>query len=653
MKNFCATVSLMFFAAALNAQFLPQAAPAAQPEAAQPAPSAKVKTPAKAAQPAAPVQSSNVSVSPSTSLDSGTLERTQDKLFDVESDSIDFENGSFKWKGRTFDLGSSRIVRARFERYLAMDLSDQNFDSYQKILKEITASLAPAAIDALDPDERDAIVKAAWSKLYDAAEYDIDNDGCIAISNCVYQVWRMASEYRKADIREKLAIADAKKTARETESLERKIASDNYMAQRRAMESPKSTRVVPPTIGANQVANQLKELAEAFGKKSLKTAEKTAVGAQAILQFQSQTMSFLTARKFQHATISAYFYRVLFKGSFQNFEVGKDEFAKFYPISNMLPTNDLMESLATEARNDVRESMISVNSLYDSGQRYSALMRLMETFMLGENEPSVRAFDFEKKKVLHAIYRDVMLLKDLADNRDLAAIEEALQRIGALANDFPSHEAYSKIRIARQASNLKIMQARAAAFNGNLDDAKAALEEAAIIWPLNPELDKFTDEVMKMSVGASKYVARFDELLERQNYREIMDSAAEFGIALRDSPEKIAKLKEIVGNVSQIDFLIAQAHELNLQGNSYVAWELLEKARSIDAADPILARAMASLAPSVADYVQILDKARLAEKSGRGVEALNLYLRAQDIFPTSQTCREGIERMSNSFPSFK
>ena len=647
---FIASMPAIFAAAALSAQILPpmQSASSAAPAAAE----SSAKAPAKAAAPAS-AGGSNVSLSPSTSLDSGTLERTQDKLFDVETDSIDFENGSFKWKGRTFDLGSSRIVRARFERYLAMDLSDQNFDSYQKILKEITASLAPSAIDSLDGAERDAVVRAAWSKLYDAAEYDIDNDGCIAISNCVYQVWRMAGEYRKADLREKLAAREAKKAERETESLERKIASDNFMAQKRAMETPKQTRVTPPVMGANQVANQLKALAEAMGKKTLKEAEKTAIGAQAILQFQSQTMSFLTSRRFQHATISAYFYRILFKGNFQNFEVGKDEFAKFYPVSNMLPTNDLMESLATEARNDVRESMISVNSLYDSGQRYSALMRLMETFMLGENEPSVRAFDFEKKKVLHAVYRDMILLKDLADNRDLAAIEETLQRISAVANDFPSHEAYSKIRIAKQASNLKIMQARAAAFAGNLDEAKTALEEAATIWPLNPELDKFTDEVMKMSVGASKYISRFDELVERQNYREIMDSAAEFGIALRDNPEKIAKLKEIVGNVSQIDFLIAQAQELNLQGNSYVAWELLEKARSLDAADPILARAMASLAPTVADYVRILDKARAAEKSGRGIDALNLYLRAQDIFPTSQTCREGIERVSNSFPSFK
>lgn len=647
MKFLKLTPIFVLFVASASAQLTPDMF---SPSPAKQAPQ-QPATPAAPIQNASPAPASNTTSSTSassTSIDSGTLERSQDKLFDVESDSIDFENGSFKWKGKTFDLGSSRVVRARFERYLAMDLRDQNFDAYQKILKEITGILSPAN-DEITPE----VIRSAWAKLYDAAEYDIDGDGCIAIANCVYQSWRMKVEYEKARVREVHAKYDQASAERVLDQMERKARMDNEAAQTRANSTSKDKRIVVAPTNVNKLAFVSKDYAEKVARKTVKEAEKIAVGAQSILQFQSQTMTFLLARKFQHANISAYFYRHIYKGGAQNFEVGKDEFTKFYPVSNILPTNDLMESLSTEARNDVREGMIAVNTLYDSGQRYTALMRLMETFMLGENEPSVRAFNYEKKKILHQLYRDVILVKTLADNRDLVAIEDALQRISALASDFPSHDAYSKIRIAKQASNLKIMEARASAFSGNLDAAKASIAEAATIWPLNPELDKFTDEVMKMSVGASKYISRFDELLERQNYREIMDNAAEFGIALRDNPEKIAKLKEIVSNVSQIDFLIAQAKELGLQGNSYVAWELLEKARTLDSADPILARAMASLAPSVADYVQILDKARLAENSGKCIEALNLYLRAQDIFPTSQTCREGISRISKKFPSFK
>ena len=56
-------------------------------------------------------------------FESSTFERTADKIFDTDKDSFDFENGSLNWKGKTFNVGDSRMVRARFERYLAHCLS--------------------------------------------------------------------------------------------------------------------------------------------------------------------------------------------------------------------------------------------------------------------------------------------------------------------------------------------------------------------------------------------------------------------------------------------------------------------------------------------------------------------------------------------------
>ncbi len=61
-------------------------------------------------------------------------------------------------------------------------------------------------------------------------------------------------------------------------------------------------------------------------------------------------------------------------------------------------------------------------------------------------------------------------------------------------------------------------------------------------------------------------------------------------------------------------------------------------------ADPVLARAMVNLAPNVADYSLVLRKAKEAEAEGKYSVALTNYLQAQDIFPTSQECRLGVER---------
>lgn len=598
------------------------------------------------APPAKAPASQTVSVSPAGgSMDSGTFERTMDKIFDFNSDSINLEDGTLNWKGKTFEIGNSKVVKARFERYLAMDLRDQNFENYQKILREITSMLY-----SNNDDLSDEVIRAAWNKLYDAAEYDIDNDGCIAIANNVFQTWRMRNEFKRYRISE----TDFKRNLESTKRLA--LRHLNFMEQEQSDDlgsgsvsrHKAAAQVGKRREGEAKAKSDALEIAKMTSELATKKATSEATAAKAVLQFQSSTLTFLLARKFQHATISAYFYRHLYKAGAQNFEVGKEQFLKFFPISNFMPTNDVVESLATEARNDVREGMISVNTLYDSKQRYSALQRLMETFVLGENEPSVRSFDFEKKKVLLQLYRDMSALKDLGDNHDLEGIEKTLERIKEVADDFPYREIYSKVKIGKQASNLKVMEARAAAFGGDMDAARAALAEAAQIWPLNPELDKFNDEVMQMTVGISKYEKRFDELLEKKNYREIMSEAAEYAIALKASPKKAAKLKEVVSDISQIDFLIAQAKELDTQGNSYVAWEMLEKAKQIDEQDPVLSRAMADMAPRVADYVRLLDSAKDAEKKGANAAALTLFLAAQEIFPMSQSCREGISRNANA-----
>lgn len=81
--------------------------------------------------------------------------------------------------------------------------------------------------------------------------------------------------------------------------------------------------------------------------------------------------------------------------------------------------------------------MAAVNALYDGGERYGALERLMETFAIGEYDPVMATFPFEKRKTLHKIYRDVSALKSLADSRDWGAIEKILEGFETLAPRLP------------------------------------------------------------------------------------------------------------------------------------------------------------------------------------------------------------------------
>ena len=133
--------------------------------------------------PEKPVVSQNAQPQPAPQAQTGffesaTAERFADKVFDVKSDSID-PNGNVKWKGKTFSVGDSPLVRARFERYLAMPASSK-LKEYEAILAEITAQLA-ANNDNISQEN----IKYAWNRLFDAAEYDIDGNSSLVQFPCL------------------------------------------------------------------------------------------------------------------------------------------------------------------------------------------------------------------------------------------------------------------------------------------------------------------------------------------------------------------------------------------------------------------------------------------------------------------------------------
>ena len=166
---------------------------------------------------------------------------------------------------------------------------------------------------------------------------------------------------------------------------------------------------------------------------------------------------------------------------------------------------------------------------------------------------------------------------------------------------------------------------------------------------MNPSIETFNEDLVGMTEGVSKYVQKFDELYERGNFRDIVAEAPEYGMALRQDKVRAEKLREVVINISRVDSLIAQANEFEKQNNPYFAWDILENAKEVAPDDPVLARALAHLAPEVSDYVKTLNRAQKAEKSGDYAAALNYFLAAQNIFPASQACRLGIERVAGKY----
>lgn len=612
------------------------------PGAAQPASpvSAPVQSVSAPAAPAAPQQTAQA---PNTGIfESSTAERFADRIFDVKTDSID-TNGNLRWKGKTFSVGDSRIVRARFERYLSMPANLGDYENYRSILAEIEAQLA-ANNDNLTLEN----IKYAWSRLFDAAEYQIDGDSSLVIANLVYLSWRMRDEYenfKSAENEKERDVKAAKFRAKEkAEFME--YASDKMkrLTSRRARNSQSS-----PTVGTADLGYRLQDLQRQVAELATAKAMKEAVATKAVWQFQSQILAFILERKFQQAQISAMFYRHIYRGNAQELQVGREQIKDLVQVSNFTPTADALEMIAIDARKDIADGMAAVETLYDKGDRYAALERLLETFLIGEQDVALAVFSPEKREELRKIYKDAITIKELADSKDWGGVEEVVNEISKLAADFPSREVLSKVKTAQTASNMALLAAKQSAALGAADDVKKNIEKAALLWPLNPGIQAFNDELLGLTKGISTYVKKFDENVERGNFRDIMDEAPEYGIAFKNDSERAKKLREIVVKISQIDSLIAQAAEFERQKSPYFAWDILENASRIDSADPVLARAIARLAPEVSDYVKALNRAKDAENKKEFAAALNYYLAAQKIFPASQACRMGIERVAEKY----
>lgn len=612
------------------------------PGAAQPA--SPVSAPVQSVSaPAAPTAPQQTAQAPNTGIfESSTAERFADRIFDVKTDSID-TNGNLRWKGKTFSVGDSRIVRARFERYLSMPANLGDYENYRSILAEIEAQLA-ANNDNLTLEN----IKYAWSRLFDAAEYQIDGDSSLVIANLVYLSWRMRDEYenfKSAENEKERDVKTAKFRAKEkAEFME--YASDKMkrLTSRRARNSQSS-----PTVGTADLGYRLQDLQRQVAELATAKAMKEAVATKAVWQFQSQILAFILERKFQQAQISAMFYRHIYRGNAQELQVGREQIKDLVQVSNFTPTADALEMIAIDARKDIAAGMAAVETLYDKGDRYAALERLLETFLIGEQDVALAVFSPEKREVLRKIYKDAITIKELADSKDWGGVEEVVNEISKLAADFPSREVLSKVKTAQTASNMALLAAKQSAALGAADDVKKNIEKAALLWPLNPGIQAFNDELLGLTKGISTYVKKFDENVERGNFRDIMDEAPEYGIAFKNDPERAKKLREIVVKISQIDSLIAQAVEFERQKSPYFAWDILENASRIDSADPVLARAIARLAPEVSDYVKALSRAKDAENKKEFAAALNYYLAAQKIFPASQACRMGIERVAEKY----
>ncbi len=573
---------------------------------------------------------------------SSTAEGGADRIFNVNSDSVDMENGTMQWKGTTMNLGNSRAVRARFERYLAAPTDNGDIKRYVALLDQIQFLLSAQSINQENYYRNQ---QEAFNLLFKAAEYDIDANNSLTIASQVQKIWVMKQEFRQIEITKNQL--DTLRKIQEGIIINR---ADNIEAANddRSASASKSKSLGKSSSGTTELGYKVKDEARTQAEILAKNAEMTALGLKAKIEFQSQMVSFLMARRYRHSLITSAFYRVLFKGGSQNIVVGAKEVKEFFPISDFVPTLESFDMLSREAIKDTSKGMQTVDDLVKQGELYGAFERLQETFFLGEFEPVVMSYPQEKKREMLALWKDLRELQRLGDEHDLGNVEGYVNKVRGRARDFPGAPILSKVTNAMNASNMSLLSAKGAALAGDNVKAEAALERAAKIWPQNPGVKDFAMQVVSRQDTLAQKIPEFDRLFAESKWRDIYNKKLEYALALAQDKERSEKLRKVVNRVGELDANIQKASVLASQNNPYLAWDVIVEVYKTESDDIVLAKTRSDIAPLVANYAQLIGHAEKLEKDGAEAAALTAWLSAQDLNPASPACGAAVKRLAKS-----
>jgi hypothetical protein len=571
---------------------------------------------------------------------SSTAEGAADRLFNVNSDSVDLENGTMQWKGSTMNLGNSRSVRARFERYLAAPTDNGDMKRYVAILDQVQLLLSP---QTLTRDNYFRNQQEAFNLLFKAAEFEFDGQGCLTIATQVQKAWRMNNEYKNIEVT--LNQLEILRKTQESVIVNRADRIEEANAER---AESKGKMVSKGSTGTTELGYKVKDEARTQAQMLAQGTKLTAIGIKAKVEFQSQMVAFLMARRYRHALITSAFYRVVFNASNQEVIVGAKEVKEFFPVSDFVPTLESIDLLAREAIKDVSKGMQTVDDLVKQEELYGAFERLQETYFLGEFEPAVMLYPQEKKRQMLSLWKDLRELQRLGDERDLASVEAYVNKVRGQARDFPSAPVLSKVNNAMNASNMSLLSAKGAALAGDTAKAEVALERATKIWPQNPGVKEFANQVVSRQDTLAQKVPEFDRLMAEAKWREIFNKKLEYALALAQDKERSDKLRKVVQRVGELDANIQKASMLAAQNNPYLAWDVIVEAYKTESDDLVLAKTRSDIAPLVAGYAQLIGRAEKLEKEGAEAAALAAWLAAQDLNPASPTCGAAVKRLARA-----
>lgn len=551
--------------------------------------------------------------------------------------------------GVAIPLGDNRLLKARFEKYLAQPPeSDEAAATYRATVAEILGTISP--FKSGGPD-----LYGAFKLLPTAASYPGDANLCGSLAESVYMAM-LAKQDVNGLKRLNDTMEQEKKSIISEGDWKARHERDNRLNESHAVgdnsqEQKKNGPAQNPGAGVNSLkyADTLRRIAEIEALKKANIARTEAQTIRTKAQYQVNMVQWFVQRRYEHVLMAARFYNQIWKDGDATLRVDKNsDVSKLFSESvGVSPTVASLDSLSNEAIRETTKYVEAFNLMLSRDELHSASQRLMEAYALGEYLSPVATLPLEKKRRVAEYVRDLNELYGTLQARDYTKTKELADRLKKNAKDFPSSKVDSAISGYTLASDLAIEEAKGHLLAKENDKAAEKIKAAADIWPTNPKLTEFRNLVNNTS-GLVTVRNDFDRLLSENNFREIARRQYEIAPAILGDAKREDAFKQIVTNLTKIETALGKAEEFSKVNQNYAAWEQLAKLREEFQDDPKLGRQLELLAPQVADFTRALDKARKFEgRTPKQVgSALSWYLKAKSIYPQSEFADQGVKRLT-------
>ncbi len=693
MKGFASLTSGIASAVLLVNQ-LPAQAPAPRPASAesQPAPSAEAQQSSSAQSPSpqdSPQQPPPANADPANNAPGA--------MFDNRLPALDPSGSMIRFNGQNWSATDNALFRTRFEKYLnTPEESGTEEKAHREILNQIIALLDPNTF-------KPSTISEAYKLLARAANYPGDSRLSDTIANAVYSVWAtkrlktrldeanriLEEENRRArynlgvvsDLRSGTAINQPAKSTISQPNIKGPAGpqAPQPPPQQPAEPPPAPPAPAPaaPTLPGAPVVKSLaptengptaNEIAAAatsrnavkiadYAEKLVSTSAAMKANSlkgsvsemQAKLEYQSLLVQLFVQRRFHHVVIGCRFYRAIFSDGASKLEVPAESQTIFTKGTGLQATVSTIESVTNELMRDVQTGAQAFHRLLDLGELRSAAERLRDILIIGEFMPEVRTLSFERKRKVLGFVEKANQLQSAIEVKDYTLASELISGpngLKAIAKDFDATKPNAVIETARNATRLHLAKARNAALSGNKPEFEAAIQEAAKIWPNNPELTELASKAFAQSDQMAQALQELDQLIAQKNFKRIADEAGRFLAATHNAPaEKQAQLKDILNDYKSIEGSLGASKEMDRLGNAAGAWEAIDKVAEKFPDDLQLNQARALYTTKASDFVRSIQTAKEHERRSQAATSLAWYLKAQRLYPSSEIADQAVQRL--------